>query len=102
MLLSTSESISDRFRESLDIAIMPFTNSSVPELANQHLNSYKELYPDFQLIESKPTTFNGNQAYMLQYTYTDKLFGRVKAMDLGFIGGGNAFIISYFGDLSKS
>jgi hypothetical protein len=78
--------------------MMPHTNTSIPELANQQRNSYKELYPDFQLIELNPTTFNGNQAYMLLYTYTDKLFGRVKAMDLGFISGGNAFIISYFGD----
>ena len=94
LFLSPSESISDKFRESLGIAIIPCTNISLPELANQQLNSYKELYPDFQLVESKP----GNQAYMLQYIYTDKLFGRVKAMDLGFISGGNAFIISYFGD----
>jgi hypothetical protein len=101
LFLSPSESISDKFRESLGIAIIPSTNISLPELANQQLNSYKELYPDFQLVESKPTTFKGNQAYMLQYIYTDKLFGRVKAMDLGFINGGNAFIISYFGDPSK-
>jgi len=101
LFLSPSESISDKFRESLGIAIIPSTNISLPELANQQLNSYKELYPDFQLVESKPTTFKGNQAYMLRYIYTDKLFGRVKAMDLGFIRGGNAFIISYFGDPSK-
>jgi hypothetical protein len=88
-------------KESLGIALIPSTNTSVPELANQQLNSYNELYQDFQLIESKSTTFMGNQAYMLQYTYTDKLFGRVRAMDLGFISGGNDFIISYFGDPSK-
>ena len=101
LFLSPSESISDRFRESLSIGIMSSISTSVPELANQQINSYKELYRDFQLIELKPTTFMGNQAYTLLYTYTDRLFGRVKAMDLGFISGGNAFVISYFGDPSN-
>lgn len=71
LFLSPSENSSDSFQENLGIYRMSGNTMSVTKSVNHQLNIYKALYPDFQLTESKPTTYKDNPAYMLQYTYTD-------------------------------
>jgi hypothetical protein len=38
---------------------------------------------------------------MLQYTYTDKLFGKAMAMDIGTTKRDKAYVISYFAEPTK-
>ena len=101
LFLSPSESNSDKFLESFSIRVTPSNNMSVSELAKESIDNDGLQYTHFQLIESKVITFNGKSAYLLKYTFTDKLFGNGMAMDIGTMNGHKAYVLSYFAEPAK-
>jgi hypothetical protein len=101
LFLSPSESNSDKFLESFGIKVSPSNNMSLTELANQSIENYRQQYTHFHLIGSKEITINSRSAYMLQYMFTDRLFGNGMAMDIGITKGDKAYVISYFAEPAK-
>ncbi|MGB6673565.1 MAG: hypothetical protein WBE34_14130 [Candidatus Nitrosopolaris sp.] len=57
--------------------------------------------PDFQLLDTKLITVKDNPAYMLMYKYTDLVFGKAMAMDIGMTNGCNVYVISYLAEPAK-
>ena len=74
---------------------------SQSELAKESIDNYGQQYIHFQLIASKTITINGKPAYLLKHTFTDKLFGKGMAMDIGTTHGHNAYVLSYFTEPTK-
>jgi hypothetical protein len=101
LFLSPSESNSDKFLESFSIKVTPSNNMSLSELAKQSIDNYGQQYIHFQLIGSKAITINGKSVYLLKYTFTDKLFGKGMAMDIGTTNGHKAYVLSYFAEPAK-
>jgi hypothetical protein len=95
VFLSPSERNSDRFLEGFSITETPSNNKSLGELANQSIANYRQKYANFQLIGSSAITLKGSPAYMLRYQYTDQLFGKAMAMDIGMTKGGKLYVLSY-------
>jgi eukaryotic-like serine/threonine-protein kinase len=100
LFLSPSESNSDKFLESFSMRVTPSNNMSLSELA-ESIDNYGQQYTHFQLIGSKAITINGKSAYLLKYTFTDKLFGNGMAMDIGTMNGHKAYVLSYFAEPAK-
>ena len=103
LFLSPSESNSDRFLESFSISrSLSYSNiSSLDELASRAINDHIEHLPDFQLVDTKLIAVKGNPAYMLEYKYTDLVFGKAMAMDIGVPNGDKVFVLSYLADPAK-
>jgi PsbP-like protein len=51
-------------------------------LITDEINSLRESYKNFQLIESRPTTLKDNLAHILVYTYNHPKFGLLKTMEI--------------------
>ena len=103
LFLSPSESNSGRFLESFSISrSLSYRNiSSIAELASRAINAHVEHLPDFQLVDSKLIAVKGNPAYMLVYKYTDLVFGRAMAMDIGLLNGDKIYVLSFLADPPK-
>jgi PsbP-like protein len=104
LFLSPSESNSDKFLESFSVSSSSLSNSnnnSVEELARQAISDHIEHLPDFQLLDIKLITVKDNPAYMLVYKYTDLVFGKAMAMDIGMENGDKVYILSYLAEPSK-
>jgi hypothetical protein len=101
VFLSPSESNSDRFLESFSIRATPSNNKSLSELANQSIANYRQQYANFQLIGSNTITLKGSPVYMLKYQYTDRLFGKAMAMDIGLTKAGKLYVLSYSAEPAK-
>jgi hypothetical protein len=101
VFFSPSERNSDRFLESFSIRVTPSNNKSISELAHQSIANYRQQYPSFQLIESKPITLKANPAYILKYQYTDQLFGKAMATDIGMTKAGKLYVLSYLAEPAK-
>ena len=86
----------DDFPENLVIALF-YINSSVStnQLSEQAIENYGKHYNDFFIIDLKPIFFQGEQAYVLSYEYTNPLAGKITAMDIGFKDRNKAYVISY-------
>ncbi|HYT01396.1 MAG TPA: hypothetical protein VEL70_00720, partial [Candidatus Acidoferrum sp.] len=103
LFLSPSESNSDRFLESFSISrSLSYRNiSSIAELASRAINDHVEHLPDFQLVDTKLIAVKGNPGYMLVYKYTDLVFGRAMAMDIGLLNGDKIYVLLYLADPPK-
>jgi hypothetical protein len=103
LFLSPSESNSDRFLEGFSISrSLSYSNiSSLDELASRAINDHIEHLPDFQLVDTKLIVVKGSPAYMLLYKYTDLVFGKAMAMDIGVPNGDKVFVLSYLADPAK-
>ncbi len=104
LFLSPSESNSDRFLESFSISsssLFNSNNNSVDELARRAISEHIEHLPDFQLVYTKLITVKDNPAYLLVYKYTDLVFGKAMAMDIGMTNGYNVYVLSYLADPAK-
>jgi len=101
VFVSPSERSSDRFLESFSIAGTPSNNKSLSELANQSIANYRQKYANFQLIGSNAITVKGSPAYMLKYQYTDQLFGKAMAMDIGMTKAGKLYVLTYSAEPAK-
>jgi eukaryotic-like serine/threonine-protein kinase len=101
VFVSPSERNSDRFLESFSIAGTPSNNKSLNELANQSIASYRQKYADFQLIGSNAITLKSSPAYVLKYLYTDQLFGKAMAMDIGMTKAGKLYVLTYSAEPAK-
>jgi hypothetical protein len=86
----------DDFSENLVIALF-YVNSSVStnQLSEQAIKNYGKHYNDFFIIDLKPIIFQGEQAYVLSYEYTNPLAGKITAMDIGFKDRNKAYVLSY-------
>jgi hypothetical protein len=104
LFLSPSESNSDRFLESFSVSsniLFNSNNNSVDELARRAISEHIEHLPDFQLVNTKLITVKDNPAYLLVYKYTDLVFGKAMAMDIGMTNGYNVYVLSYLADPAK-
>ncbi len=104
LFLSPSESNSDRFLESFSVSsniLFNSNNNSVDELARRAISEHIEHLPDFQLVYTKLITVKDNPAYLLVYKYTDLVFGKAMAMDIGMTNGYNVYVLSYLADPAK-
>ena len=104
LFLSPSESNSDRFLESFSVSsniLFNSNNNSVDELARRAISEHIEHLPDFQLVYTKLITVKDNPAYLLVYKYTDLVFGKAMAMDIGMPNGYNVYVLSYLADPAK-
>ena len=103
MFLSPSESNSDRFPESFSVSssILNSNNNSVDKLARRAINEHIEHFPDFQLVDTKLIAVKGNLAYMLVYKYTDLVFGKAMAMDIGMTNSDKVYVLSYLAEPAK-
>jgi eukaryotic-like serine/threonine-protein kinase len=101
IFVSPSERNSDRFLESFSIAGTPSNNKSLNDLANQSIASYRQKYADFQLTGSNEITLKGSPAYMFKYQYTDQLFGKAMAMDIGMTKAGKLYVLTYSAEPAK-
>ncbi len=101
VFVSPSERNSDKFLESFSIAGTPTNNKSISELASQSIANYRQKYANFQLIGTNVVTLKGSPAYMLKYEYTDQLFGKAMAMDIGMTKGGKLYVLSYSAEPAK-
>jgi hypothetical protein len=104
LFLSPSESNSDRFLESFSVSSSTIFNSSknsVDELAARAIREHLEHLPDFQLVYTKLITIKDKPAYMLLYKYTDLVFGKAIAMDIGIRNGDKVYILSYLAETAK-
>lgn len=86
----------DDFSENLVIALF-YINTSVSanQLSDQAVKNYGMRYNDFFIIDLKPITFQGKQAYKLSYEYTNPMAGKITALDIGFKDRNKAYVISY-------
>jgi len=86
----------DDFSENLVIALF-YINSSVStnQLSEQAIKNYGNHYNDFFIIGLKPIIFQGEQAYVLSYEYTNPMAGKITALDIGFKDRNKAYVISY-------
>ncbi len=101
LFLSPSESNSDKFLESFSIKVTPSNNMSLSELAKESIDNYGQQFIHFQLIGSKAITINGIPAYLLKYTFTDKLFGKGMGVDIGTTTRNKAYVLTYFAEPAK-
>jgi hypothetical protein len=103
LFLSPSESNSDRFLESFSISrsLSNSNNNSVNELVSLVISDHIEHLPDFLLLDTKLITVKDNPAYMLVYKYTDLVFGKAMAMDIGMTNGDKVYVLSYLADPAK-
>ena len=104
LFLSPSESNSDRFLESFSVSSSTIFNSSknsVDELARRAISEHIEHLPDFQLVYTKLITVKDKPVYMLLYKYTDLVFGKAMAMDIGIRNGDKVYILSYLAEPAK-
>jgi hypothetical protein len=101
LFLSPSESNSDKFLESFSIRVTPSNNTSLSELAKESIDNYGQQFIHFQLIGSKAITFYGKSAYLLNYTFTDKLYGKGMGVDIGTTTGNKAYVLTYFAEPAK-
>jgi len=104
LFLSPSESNLDRFLESFSVyssSLFNSNNNSVDELARRAISEHIEHLPDFQLVNTKLITVKDNPAYLLVYKYTDLVFGKAMAMDIGMTNGYNVYVLSYLADPAK-
>ena len=101
LFLYPSESNSDKFLESFSIKVTPSNNMSLSELAKESIDNYGQQFIHFQLIGSKAITINGIPAYLLKYTFTDKLFGKGMGVDIGTTTGNKAYVLTYFAEPAK-
>lgn len=57
----------------------------IEELVSEAVNSFSKNLAEFELIESKPITLQGNTgnpAHLLVYSFNDPVFGRINVMDI--------------------
>jgi len=101
LFLSPSESKSDKFLESFSIGVSPSDNMSLSELAKQSIHNYEQQFIHFQLIGSKTITIIGKSVYLLNYTFTDKVFGKGMGVDIGITTGNKAYVLTYFAEPAK-
>jgi hypothetical protein len=104
LFLSPSESNLDRFLESFSLSSNSLSNSnnnSVDELARRAISEHIEHLPDFQLLDTKLIAVKGNPVYMLVYKYTDLVFGKAMAMDIGMTNGDKVYVLSYLAEPAK-
>jgi len=86
----------DKYSENLVVVLFDINSSiSAAQLPAQAINNYGELYSDFFIIHLKPTTFLGDPAYVLMYTYTNPVAGKIIAMDIGIKHLDKVYVISY-------
>jgi hypothetical protein len=102
LFLSPSESNSDKFLESFSIRVTPSNNTSLSELAKESIDNYGQQFIHFQLIGSKAITFYGKSAYLLNYTFTDKLYGKGMGVDIGTTTGNKAYVLTYLQNQQNS
>ncbi|MDQ6668774.1 MAG: hypothetical protein M3Y53_11205 [Thermoproteota archaeon] len=103
LFLSPSESNSDRFLESFSVSSSSLFNSNnnVDELARRAISEHIEHLSDFQLVYTKLITVKDNPAYVLVYKYTDLVFGKAMAMDIGMTNGDKVYVLSYLAEPAK-
>jgi hypothetical protein len=107
---SPYENDSDRFADFVAIDIEKLStkkNMKLDKYADSIINSDRESFPSFNLIESNTnsTTLAGFPAYRLQYTLPYQRFGEddinIKAMEIGTIIDGRAYALIYYAEAAK-
>ena len=91
---SPNENDSDTFREGLLISKGPHGNESIDKLAAGVLQIYNSSLPNFKLIESKGSTFHGNPAQNLIYTFNPGN-GTIKVFESGATENNSIYIFQY-------
>jgi hypothetical protein len=86
----------DNFSENLVVALFNINSTVSPnQLSEQAIKNYGIRYDDFFIIELKPIIFQGEPAYVLSYSYSNSIGGKIVAMDIGIKDGNKAYVISY-------
>jgi hypothetical protein len=57
--------------------------------------------PDFQLIESQPSTLNGNPSHILAHKYSNANPGSLQQMAVITLEDGNAYVLGFVREESK-
>jgi eukaryotic-like serine/threonine-protein kinase len=99
--LSPKENNSDTFREGLTVAKGHHGNESISTLAATVLKFYNSSLPSFKLVESKGTTFHGNPAQSLVYTFNLPGNGTIKVLESGTTENDNIYIFRYVAQENK-
>lgn len=86
----------DNFSENMVVALFNINSSVSPnQLSEQAIKNYGLRYNDFFIINLKPIIFKGEPAYILSYSYTNPMGGKIVAMDIGIKDQDEAYVISY-------
>jgi hypothetical protein len=86
----------DNYSEILVIALFGISsNVSINQLSDQAIKNYGAHYSDFYILNLKPISFQAKPAYLLLYSFTNPVAGRIITMDIGIKVGNKVYIISY-------
>jgi len=87
----------DKFLVKFVVLSSPINDNklSVSELANEAINNYGRIYPDFFIVDLQPVNFENTPAYRLIYMYNDPVAGNIVVMNIGFIRGLHTYVLSY-------
>jgi uncharacterized membrane protein YgcG len=83
------------------VSFFPSRDMSFNELVDKTVGYLEQSKTNFNLIESKKITLNGNQAHMLVYNYTPQNNPLIKSLAVLMRNGDNMYIISYFAEPAK-
>jgi eukaryotic-like serine/threonine-protein kinase len=86
----------DKFSESLVVALFHINGSiSAGQLSGKAINKYGQHYNEFPILHSKPFIFDSDPEWILLYSYTNPVAGKIFAMDIRINDGNKVYIISY-------
>lgn len=96
--LSPPRVASDLFREFLIIESVNLTSNhpSVDSVATGEIQYLKQSFPGFSLVQSTMNkTTTSYPAHELEYTYSDPIVGKDKAMEVWILGKAKVYVLSY-------
>jgi hypothetical protein len=78
------------------LSFLPPGNLSISDIAGRFITYYNQTLKNFQVIDSKPTLVDDNEALLLVLKYFDDNTGETQAMNLFTVNGNDIFAISYY------
>jgi hypothetical protein len=78
------------------LPFLPPGNLSISDIAGRFITYYNQTLKNFQVIDSKPTLVDDNEAILLVLKYLDDNTGETQAMNLFTVNGNDIFAISYY------
>jgi YVTN family beta-propeller protein len=96
----------DPYSEFMVLTVFPAGVDQISDAISRDLNSFRQNFTNFQLIESNETTFLKKPGYKIIYTYFDNYYENscyceVKVMSIYTKVGPNFYTISYYAELAK-
>ena len=88
----------------MDIYVLNSHNKTLPKFIKDHLKVTSQNLTDFRLLNNQSTTFGGNAAQEIVYTYTGRksdICKYCKDLDILTIRDDKLYILSYYGDVKK-